>query len=32
MKIQILKKGSAKVRNSDPCPFLVEVPPEAAKK
>jgi hypothetical protein len=31
MKIQIVKKGS-KIRMSDPCPWLVEVPPEAAKK
>jgi hypothetical protein len=32
MKIQVLKKASAKAKNSDPCPFLVEVPPEAARK
>ena len=32
MKIQVLKKGSTRVKSSDPCPFLVEVPPEAAKK
>jgi hypothetical protein len=31
MKIQIVKKGS-KIRMSDPCPWLVEVPPEASKK
>jgi len=31
MKIQILKKGS-KVKTSDPCPWLLEVPPEASKK
>ena len=31
MKIQIVKKGS-KIRMSDPCPWLVEVPPEAVKK
>ena len=31
MKIQILKKGS-KVKASDPCPWLLEVPPEASKK
>ena len=31
MKIHVLKKGS-KVRTSDPCPYLIEVPPEAAKK
>jgi hypothetical protein len=32
MKIQVVKKGSSKVKASDPCPWLVEVPPEAAKK
>jgi hypothetical protein len=32
MKIQIVKKGSTKVKSSDPCPWLLEVPPEAAKK
>ena len=32
MKIQVLKKGSGKVRYTDPCPYLVEMPPEAAKK
>ena len=32
MKIQVLKKGNTKVKSSDPCPFLVEMPPEAAKK
>jgi hypothetical protein len=32
MKITILKKGSTRVKSSDPCPFLVEVPPEAARK
>ena len=32
MKIQILKKASGKARGSDPCPFLVEMPPEAAKQ
>jgi hypothetical protein len=32
MKIQVLKKGNTKAKSSDPCPFLVEVPPEAAKK
>ena len=31
MKIQIVKKGS-RVRMSEPCPWLVEVPPEASKK
>ena len=32
MKIQVLKKGNTKVKSSDPCPYLIEVPPEAAKK
>ena len=32
MKIQILKKGNTKAKSSDPCPFMIEVPPEAAKK
>jgi len=32
MKIQVLKKANGRVKFSDPCPFLVEVPPEAAKK
>ena len=32
MKIQIVKKGSSKVKFSEPCPWLVEVPPEAANK
>jgi hypothetical protein len=32
MKIQILKKGSVKTKGSDPCPYLIEVPPEAARK
>jgi hypothetical protein len=32
MKIQVLKKGSTRVKGSDPCPYLIEMPPEAAKK
>ena len=32
MNIQVLKKGSTKVKLSEPCPWLVEVPPETAKK
>jgi hypothetical protein len=32
MKIQIVKKANAKTRSTDPCPYLVEMPPEAAKK
>ena len=31
MKIQIVKKAT-KVRMSEPCPYLLEVPPETAKK
>jgi hypothetical protein len=30
MKIQVIKKGS-KVKMSEPCPWLVEVPPETKK-
>ena len=32
MKIQVIKRGSSKAKSSDPCPYLIEVPPEAAKK
>jgi hypothetical protein len=32
MKIQVLKKANTKMKSSDPCPFILEVPPEAAKK
>jgi hypothetical protein len=32
MKIQVLKKGSKRVQVSDPCPFLLEIPPETPKK
>jgi hypothetical protein len=31
MKIQILKKGSAKVARLETCPWLVECPPEPRK-
>ena len=31
MKIQILKKGS-RARPGEPCPWIMEVPPEANKK
>ena len=31
MKIQVLKKGS-KVKMTEPCPWLLEVPPESSKK
>jgi hypothetical protein len=32
MKIQIVKKAVTTPRGSDPCPWLLEVPPEAGKK
>lgn len=32
MKIQVLKHANTRVKSSDPCPYLIEVPPEAAKK
>ena len=32
MKIQVLKTGGGKMRGSEPCPWLVEYPPEAAKQ
>lgn len=32
MKIQIVKKGSIKVKPMAMCPFLVDIPPEASKK
>jgi hypothetical protein len=32
MKIQVLKKANTRIRVSDPCPWLLEVPPEAIKK
>ena len=31
MKIQVVKKAS-KVKMSEPCPWLVEVPPETGKQ
>ena len=31
MKITVVKKGSRKVSFTEACPWLVEVPPEAAK-
>ena len=31
MKIQIVRKGS-KVKMTEPCPWLLEVPPESNKK
>lgn len=31
MKIQIVKKGNSKVKTMSICPFMVDVPPEAAK-
>ena len=32
MKIQVVKKGNSKMKTSEPCPWLVEVPPETVKK
>ena len=32
MKIHVVRKAGAKAKASDPCPFFIEVPPEAAKK
>lgn len=31
MKIRILKKGN-RVQGSEPCPWIMECPPEATKK
>jgi hypothetical protein len=31
MKIQVVKKGNAKAKPMAHCPFMVEIPPEAAK-
>ena len=32
MKVQIVKKGNSKVKTMNVCPYVVDVPPEAAKK
>jgi hypothetical protein len=32
MKIQVVKKGSSKVKTMSMCPYVVDVPPESAKK
>ena len=32
MKIQVVKKANVRVKSTDPCPYLIEMPPEAAKK
>jgi hypothetical protein len=32
MKIQVIKKGSTKVKTMSICPFVVDVPPEEGKK
>jgi hypothetical protein len=32
MKIQVIKKGNSKVKTMSVCPFVVDVPPESAKK
>lgn len=31
MKIKIIKKGNTKVKTMSICPYVVDVPPEAAK-
>ena len=31
MKIQVIQKGSSKVKRDGVCPWVVEVPPEAPK-
>lgn len=32
MKVQIVKKGNTKVKTMSVCPYVVDVPPESAKK
>jgi len=32
MKIQVIKKATNRVKLAEPCPFVVDVPPDAAKK
>lgn len=32
MKVQVIKKGNTKVKTMSVCPYVVDVPPEAAKK
>jgi hypothetical protein len=32
MKIQVIKKGTSKVKTMSVCPFVVDVPPESEKK
>jgi hypothetical protein len=32
MRIQIVKKAGVRVRPMEPCPYVVECPPEASKK
>ena len=32
MKIQVIKKGNAKVKPMSTCPYVMDVPPEAEKK
>ena len=31
MKIQVIRKGSSKVKTMSVCPWVVEIPPEAPK-
>ena len=32
MKIQVIKKGTSKVKTMSVCPFVVDVPPESEQK
>jgi hypothetical protein len=32
MKIQVIKKGTSKVKTMSICPYVVDVPPEEGKK
>ena len=32
MKIQVIKKGTKKVKTMSDCPYVVDVPPDAGQK
>lgn len=32
MKIQVIKKATNRIKLMEPCPFVVDVPPDASKK
>ena len=32
VKIQVIQKANVRTKATDPCPYLIEMPPEAAKK